>query len=72
MRFNYVWLRDHCCDSYNSATHQRSLDPAAIELTIRPQSASVEDDRLVITCKSINIQIQILYGHSDDRLKCWD
>lgn len=53
MHFNYVWLRDHCCDSYNSATHQRSVDTAAIDLTIRPQSASVEDDKLVITCKSI-------------------
>lgn len=52
MHFNYVWLRDHCCDSYILATHQRSLDTGAIDLTIRPQRASVEDDSLVITCKS--------------------
>ncbi|TWW74971.1 trimethyllysine dioxygenase, mitochondrial [Takifugu flavidus] len=49
MHVSYVWLRDHCCDSYNSVTHQRSLDTAAIDLAIRPQSASVEEDRLVIT-----------------------
>lgn len=52
MHFNYVWLRDHCSESYNSATHQRSLDTAAIDLTIRPQGASVEDNWLLITCKS--------------------
>lgn len=52
MHFNYVWLRDHCSDSYNSVTHQRSLDTGAIDLTLRPQGAAVEDGALLITCKS--------------------
>ncbi|XP_007545948.1 trimethyllysine dioxygenase, mitochondrial [Poecilia formosa] len=51
MRFNYVWLRDHCrsASSYNSATHQRSLDTGSIELTLRPESSAVEDGQLVLT-----------------------
>ncbi|CAG01566.1 unnamed protein product, partial [Tetraodon nigroviridis] len=49
MPFNYVWLRDHCCDSYNSATQQRSLDTAAIDPTIRPRSAEVRHGSLVVT-----------------------
>ncbi|XP_015226811.1 PREDICTED: trimethyllysine dioxygenase, mitochondrial isoform X2 [Cyprinodon variegatus] len=44
MHFNYVWLRDHCrsASCFNSATHQRSLDTASIELTVRPQSSALE------------------------------
>uniref|UniRef100_A0A3P9N6H4 Trimethyllysine dioxygenase, mitochondrial n=1 Tax=Poecilia reticulata TaxID=8081 RepID=A0A3P9N6H4_POERE len=51
MRFNYVWLRDHCrsASSYNSATHQRSLDTGSLELTLRPESSAVEDGQLVLT-----------------------
>ncbi|XP_041808390.1 trimethyllysine dioxygenase, mitochondrial [Chelmon rostratus] len=51
MRFNYVWLRDHCrsASSYDSSTNQRNLDTATIDLTIRPDSASVQDDHLVLT-----------------------
>ncbi|MED6234902.1 hypothetical protein ATANTOWER_007357 [Ataeniobius toweri] len=51
MRFNYVWLRDHCrsASSYNSSTHQRSLDTGSVELTVRPESSAVEDDQLVLT-----------------------
>lgn len=53
-RFNYVWLRDHCrsASSYNSATHQRSLDTGSIELNLRPESSAVEDGQLVLTCES--------------------
>ncbi|KAM4726226.1 LOW QUALITY PROTEIN: trimethyllysine dioxygenase, mitochondrial [Anableps anableps] len=51
MCFNYVWLRDHCrsASSYNSATHQRSLDTGSIELSLRPESSAVEDGQLVLT-----------------------
>lgn len=50
MRFNYVWLRDHCrsASSYNPATHQRSLDTGSIDLAVRPESSAVEDDQLVL------------------------
>ncbi|XP_043995622.1 trimethyllysine dioxygenase, mitochondrial [Gambusia affinis] len=50
MRFNYVWLRDHCrsASSYNSATHQRNLDTGSIELTLRPESSALEDGQLVL------------------------
>ncbi|XP_041656642.1 trimethyllysine dioxygenase, mitochondrial [Cheilinus undulatus] len=51
MRFNYVWLRDHCRSesSYNSKTNQRNLDTATIHLNIRPDKTSVEDGQLVLT-----------------------
>ncbi|KAK5601756.1 hypothetical protein CRENBAI_021001 [Crenichthys baileyi] len=51
MRFNYVWLRDHCrsASSYNSSTLQRTLDTGSIELTVRPESSALEDDQLVLT-----------------------
>ncbi|XP_054899601.1 trimethyllysine dioxygenase, mitochondrial [Poeciliopsis prolifica] len=51
LRFNYVWLRDHCrsASSYNSATHQRSLDTGSIELTLRPESSAVDHGQLVLT-----------------------
>ncbi|XP_035522914.1 trimethyllysine dioxygenase, mitochondrial [Morone saxatilis] len=51
MRFNYVWLRDHCRSeaSYNSKTNQRNLDTGSIELTIRPDNTSVQDGHLVLT-----------------------
>lgn len=55
MRLNYVWLRDHCrsASSYNSQTNQRNLDTCSIDLTIRPDHTSVEDDSLVLTCKCV-------------------
>ncbi|XP_029304865.1 trimethyllysine dioxygenase, mitochondrial [Cottoperca gobio] len=51
MRFNYVWLRDHCrsASSYNSSTNQRNLDTASIDLTIRPDITTVEDGHLILT-----------------------
>ncbi|KAM9348925.1 trimethyllysine dioxygenase, mitochondrial [Symphorus nematophorus] len=51
MRFNYVWLRDHCrsASSYNSKTNQRNLDTGSIDLTIRPDNTSVQDGHLVLT-----------------------
>ncbi|XP_028278006.1 trimethyllysine dioxygenase, mitochondrial isoform X2 [Parambassis ranga] len=51
MRFNYVWLRDHCrsASSYNSSTNQRNLDTGSIDLTIRPERTTVEDGQLVLT-----------------------
>nr|XP_046267316.1 trimethyllysine dioxygenase, mitochondrial isoform X2 [Scatophagus argus] len=50
MHFNYVWLRDHCrsASSYNSETNQRNVDTGSIDLTIRPDDASVHDDHLVL------------------------
>ncbi|XP_008294154.1 trimethyllysine dioxygenase, mitochondrial [Stegastes partitus] len=51
MRFNYVWLRDHCrsAESFNSSTHQRNVDTGSIELSIRPDRTAVEDGHLVLT-----------------------
>ncbi|XP_029028660.1 trimethyllysine dioxygenase, mitochondrial [Betta splendens] len=51
LRFNYVWLRDHCrsASSFNSATNQRNVDTGSIDLSIRPQSTAVEDGQLVLT-----------------------
>ncbi|KAI3373516.1 hypothetical protein L3Q82_022108 [Scortum barcoo] len=51
MRFNFVWLRDHCrsASSYNPDTHQRELDTESVELSIRPDSARVEDGHLLLT-----------------------
>ncbi|XP_017267999.1 trimethyllysine dioxygenase, mitochondrial [Kryptolebias marmoratus] len=50
-RFSYVWLRDHCrsASSYDPATHQRRLDTASVQLTIRPSSAAVDDGLLTLT-----------------------
>lgn len=50
MRFNYIWLRDHCRSeaSFNSKTHQRNLDTASIDLSIRPVSSKVEDNNLLL------------------------
>ncbi|XP_068187428.1 trimethyllysine dioxygenase, mitochondrial-like [Antennarius striatus] len=51
MRFNYVWLRDHCrsAASYNSNTHQRTIDTGSIDLSIRPVDTAVQDDHLILT-----------------------
>ncbi|XP_056254318.1 trimethyllysine dioxygenase, mitochondrial [Seriola aureovittata] len=51
MHLNYVWLRDHCrsAASYNSKTNQRKLDTGSIDLSIRPESSTVEDGHLVLT-----------------------
>uniref|UniRef100_A0A8C6UF39 Trimethyllysine dioxygenase, mitochondrial n=1 Tax=Neogobius melanostomus TaxID=47308 RepID=A0A8C6UF39_9GOBI len=50
MHLNYVWLRDHCRSesSFNAITHQRNLDTASIDLSIRPTSTSVEDGQLLL------------------------
>lgn len=50
MLFNYIWLRDHCRSdsSFNSKTHQRNLDTASIDLSIRPVSSRVEDGDLLL------------------------
>ncbi|XP_028321823.1 trimethyllysine dioxygenase, mitochondrial isoform X2 [Gouania willdenowi] len=51
MRFNYMWLRDHCRSesSYNHKTNQRNLDTGSIDLTIRPVDTKLEDDHLLLT-----------------------
>ncbi|XP_037543592.1 trimethyllysine dioxygenase, mitochondrial [Nematolebias whitei] len=51
MRFNYVWLRDHCrsASSFDPSTHQRSVDTGSIELSIRPDAAAEEDGLLTLT-----------------------
>lgn len=53
LRFNYVWLRDHCLSeaSYNSSTNQRNLDTGTIDLNIRPVDTKVQDGHLLLTCK---------------------
>ncbi|XP_034033610.1 trimethyllysine dioxygenase, mitochondrial isoform X2 [Thalassophryne amazonica] len=51
MRFNFVWLRDHCrsAASYNHQTRQRKLDTGSLDLSITPESARVHEDQLVLT-----------------------
>ncbi|XP_031166932.1 trimethyllysine dioxygenase, mitochondrial isoform X2 [Sander lucioperca] len=51
MHLNYVWLRDHCrsAASYNSSTNQRNLDTGSIDLTIRPDDATVQNGHLILT-----------------------
>ncbi|KAM4665147.1 trimethyllysine dioxygenase, mitochondrial [Discoglossus pictus] len=51
MRFDYVWLRDHCrsASCYNSKTNQRSLDTASVELNIRPAQVRVDETTLYLT-----------------------
>uniref|UniRef100_A0A4W2FHS6 Trimethyllysine dioxygenase, mitochondrial n=2 Tax=Bos TaxID=9903 RepID=A0A4W2FHS6_BOBOX len=51
MRFDYVWLRDHCrsASCYNSKTHQRSLDTASVDLCIQPQTIHLDETTLFFT-----------------------
>ncbi|XP_073455177.1 trimethyllysine dioxygenase, mitochondrial isoform X1 [Aquarana catesbeiana] len=51
MRFDYVWLRDHCrsASCYNPKTNQRSLDTASVELDIRPAQVRVDETTLYLT-----------------------
>ncbi|XP_029463062.1 trimethyllysine dioxygenase, mitochondrial [Rhinatrema bivittatum] len=51
MRFDYVWLRDHCrsASCYNSRTNQRSLDTASVDLHIRPKQVRHDETTLYIT-----------------------
>ncbi|XP_068105643.1 trimethyllysine dioxygenase, mitochondrial [Hyperolius riggenbachi] len=51
MRFDYVWLRDHCRSAtcFNLKTNQRSLDTAKVELDIKPAQVRVEDNTLYLT-----------------------
>ncbi|XP_013365459.1 PREDICTED: trimethyllysine dioxygenase, mitochondrial isoform X2 [Chinchilla lanigera] len=51
MRFDYVWLRDHCrsASCYNSKTHQRSLDTASVDLCIKPKAIRLDETTLFIT-----------------------
>uniref|UniRef100_A0A8D2D392 Trimethyllysine dioxygenase, mitochondrial n=1 Tax=Sciurus vulgaris TaxID=55149 RepID=A0A8D2D392_SCIVU len=51
MRFDYVWLRDHCrsASCYNSKTHQRSLDTASVDLCIKPKIIRQEETTLFFT-----------------------
>ncbi|XP_005994796.1 trimethyllysine dioxygenase, mitochondrial [Latimeria chalumnae] len=51
MRFDYVWLRDHCrsASCYNSKTHQRSLDTANVDLSIKPKNVRVDEKTLFLT-----------------------
>lgn len=63
MHFNYVWLRDHCRTSFASTTvKQRVVDTAAIDLAIRPISASVQDGSLTVTCKLIFYALFPIYN----------
>ncbi|KAM4021245.1 trimethyllysine dioxygenase, mitochondrial isoform 1-T3 [Anomaloglossus baeobatrachus] len=51
MRFDYVWLRDHCrsASCYNTKTNQRSLDTASIEMDIKPAQVRVDETTLYLT-----------------------
>lgn len=51
IHLNYVWLRDHCRSesSFNAKTNQRNLDTASIDLSIRPDSTTVEHGHLLLT-----------------------
>ncbi|XP_063793637.1 trimethyllysine dioxygenase, mitochondrial isoform X1 [Pseudophryne corroboree] len=51
MRFDYVWLRDHCrsASCYNTKTNQRSLDTASVELDIKPATVRVDETTLYLT-----------------------
>ncbi|XP_040830608.1 trimethyllysine dioxygenase, mitochondrial isoform X2 [Ochotona curzoniae] len=51
MRFDYVWLRDHCrsASCYNSKTHQRSLDTASVDLCIKPKTIRLDATTLFFT-----------------------
>ncbi|XP_034758480.2 trimethyllysine dioxygenase, mitochondrial [Acipenser ruthenus] len=51
MRFDYVWLRDHCrsASCYNTKTNQRNLDTATVELGIRPSNIRVDEETLFLT-----------------------
>uniref|UniRef100_A0A8C6DF49 Trimethyllysine dioxygenase, mitochondrial n=1 Tax=Moschus moschiferus TaxID=68415 RepID=A0A8C6DF49_MOSMO len=51
MRFDYVWLRDHCrsASCYNSKTHQRSLDTASVDLCIQPKTIHLDETTLFFT-----------------------
>lgn len=51
MRFDYVWLRDHCrsASCYNSKTHQRSLDTASVDLCIKPKTVHLDETTLCLT-----------------------
>ncbi|XP_036596431.1 trimethyllysine dioxygenase, mitochondrial [Trichosurus vulpecula] len=51
MRFDYVWLRDHCrsASCYNSKTNQRSLDTASVDLGIKPQTIRMNEAMLFLT-----------------------
>uniref|UniRef100_A0A2K5D6Y8 trimethyllysine dioxygenase n=1 Tax=Aotus nancymaae TaxID=37293 RepID=A0A2K5D6Y8_AOTNA len=53
MRFDYVWLRDHCrsASCYNSKTHQRSLDTASVDLCIKPKTVRLDETTLFFTCE---------------------
>ncbi|XP_072126695.1 trimethyllysine dioxygenase, mitochondrial [Mobula birostris] len=51
MRFDYVWLRDHCrsASCFNSKTNQRSLDTAQVDLAIKPINIRSDNDTIYIT-----------------------
>lgn len=51
MRFDYVWLRDHCrsASCYNTKTNQRSLDTASVDLDIKPVRVRVDETTLYLT-----------------------
>ncbi|KAM9234710.1 LOW QUALITY PROTEIN: trimethyllysine dioxygenase, mitochondrial-like [Dugong dugon] len=51
MRFDYVWLRDHCrsASCYNSKTHQCSLDTVSVDLRIKPKTIPLDDTTVFFT-----------------------
>lgn len=59
MRFDFVWLRDHCrsASCYNAKTNQRSLDTASVDLGIKPKAVRVDETTLFLTCEYQNTRL---------------
>ena len=49
-QLSFHWLRDHCRSktSYNHETHQKIILPHRIDANIKPNTISVEDEKLVV------------------------
>ena len=61
-QFDYFWLRDNARDpqSYDSRSHQRELFTAAVDPSIRPQAARLNDsaDALVLNWPDLDIEAE--------------
>ena len=60
--YHYFWLRHHCPCCVHPATKERTLDPAAVALDIRPQRIEAAGDGLRLTWPD---------GHQSDFAEDW-